>query len=481
VNGYLSVGGLLLAMGSGCAGHAARTLDARHALDARNPTKALELYNEELEVESKAELPEDVSGDNAVLLLDRSLILQQLGDHKLSSRDLEVADKQIEMLDFSRGTTDEIGKYLFSDDTGPYKAPPYEKLMINTMNMVNYLSRGDLSGARIEARRFSVMQDYLKSSESAGNALMGAGSYLAGFVFEKSEEPQTALRYYDEALQYGGFQTLDAAIVRMAARASYRTPRITEVLSRHGVSEAQSPKDEAPADSETPPADATAAPPAPSDTTPPPARAADGAVESQPGEVLVILAFGRVPAKIAERVPIGLALTYASGALSPADHAQANALAAQGLVTWVNYPRLDKPRGGYDVPMFRLGGAVQDLDGVPIDKHSIAAWEESKGTVVASAITRMIARVVAGEAARQATGEGIEGLLVSLATQATLTAADTPDTRSWSTLPARLAFGRVAVPAGKHTVRLTARGQVLEKTLDVPPGGFSVLNLTVLR
>jgi hypothetical protein len=463
----------------GCAGHAARTLEARTALDRRNPERALELYNEELEVESKADLPEDVSGDNALLLLDRSLILQQLGDTKLSSRDLETADKQIEFLDFSRGTTDEIGKYLFSDDTGPYRAPPYEKLMINTMNMVNYLVRGDLNGARIEARRFTVMQDYLKDKESADAALMGAGSYLAGFVFEYSNEPQTALRYYDEALQYGEFRTLDRAIVRLSARASYRTPRITEVLKRAGVADASSggaPASSPPtAGGEGAPSESVPAESVPSTPTIPAPGAEDG-------EVLVILCFGRVPAKKAERVPIGLALTYAAGAISPADHSRANALAAQGLVTWVNYPTLDKARGGYDVPMFQLEGRTQNLDGVPVDKLTIAAWEEAKGTVVASAITRMIARVVAGEAARQATGDdGVGGLLISLATQATLTAADTPDTRSWSTLPARIALGRVRVPAGKHAVRIHARGESLEQTLDVRPGGFEALNLTVLR
>jgi hypothetical protein len=405
----------------------------------------------------------------------------------LSSRDLEVADKQIELLDFKRGTTDEIGKYLFSDDTGPYKAPPYEKLMINTMNLVNYLARGDLNGARIEARRFTVMQDYLKDSDSAGAQMMGPGSYLAGFVFEHSNDPQVALRYYDEALQYGEFRTLDATIVRLAKRASYRTPRITKVLERAGVSQTDTAP---PATPDT--AGVAGSRPDADDTTEPGASAGDSNVaapntattdpNANEGDVLVILCFGRVPAKKAERVPIGLALTYAAGAISPADQARANALAAQGLVTWINYPTLDKARGGYDVPLFQLEGHTEALDGVPIDKHTIAAWEEVKGTVVASAITRMIARIVAGEAARKATGdEGIGGLLVSLLTQATLTAVDTPDTRSWSTLPARIAIGRVRVPAGKHHVMIRARGQTLEKTLDVRPGGWAALNLTVLR
>jgi tetratricopeptide (TPR) repeat protein len=451
----------------GCAGHAARTESARTALDANNPQRALTMLNEQLEVKSSKELPEEVDGDNALLLLDRSSVLQQVGEYQLSSRDLEVADKQVEMLDFSRSTADDIGRYLFSDDTGAYKSPPYEKLLINTMNMVNYLVRGDLNGARIEARRFAVMQKYLSENESASSALLGPGSYLAGFIFEKSGNPQEALRYYDEALAAGDFETLNASIAELATRASYRSPRITEILNQTGGTPASTPTGGTSTQQ-----GAAAVPPAESPT---PAEA------EKPAELLVILCFGRVPAKVAKRVPIGLALTYASGALSPNDHARANSLAAQGLVTWVNYPELEPAKQYREMPLFELNEGQQELDGVPIDQLSVAAWNEGKGAVIASAITRMISRVVAGKAAEKAGGDGGVGLLLSLATQATLTAVDTPDTRSWSTLPGRIALGRVKLPAGKHTLKLSARGQTLKKTIELQPGGWAALPLIVLR
>src|SRR5689334_1517389 len=153
------------------------------------------------------------------------MVLQQLQIYKLSSRDLEVCDKQIEMLDFKRNAVDDIGKYLFSDDTGPYKGPPYEKLMINTMNMVNYLVQGDLQGARVEARRLAVMQKYLKDHDPQ-NALTAPGSYLAGFTFEKSGSYDEALRYYDEALQYGDYGSLAEPVRRLMARSGYASPRL---------------------------------------------------------------------------------------------------------------------------------------------------------------------------------------------------------------------------------------------------------------
>jgi hypothetical protein len=215
-------------------------------------------------------------------------------------------------------------------------------------------------------------------------------------------------------------------------------------------------------------------PPAPPDTE----------AEQQQGELLVIVSYGRVPAKVARRLPIGLALTYASGALSPNDHARANRLAVQGLVTWVNFPELGKARGQYDEPWFRLDGKQLPLEGiVAVDHEAKKAWDDAKGTVIASAITRMIARIAAGEGVRQAAGKdhAVAGILLSLATQATLTATDTPDTRSWATLPARMAFARIRLAPGTRTIQVKARSQHLEQKLTIKPGGFAVVNLTVLE
>ncbi len=429
-----------------CASHSEGTKSARTALDAGQPEAALELYNEKLEVESAKELPKDVGGDNTLLILDRSMILQQLEKYELSSRDLQVADKEIEILDFSHGAIDDIGKYMFSDDTGPYKAPFYEKLLINTQNMVNYLQVADLNGARIEARRLAVMQKYIADHEGAGASLVGPGSYLAGFIFEKSGQPQEALRYYDEALQFEAFASLEPVIVRLGARASYRTPRIQKIL------------------------DAAAA-----NTT---ALASDA---EQSGELLVIVNHGRVPAKAPMRIPIGLALTYASGIISPDDVGRANHLAAQGLVTWVNYPVLAKGKSPV-APKLLVDGQSQPLElALAVDSEARKAWDDARGTLVASAITRLLTRLVAGEATRKAAGGGLLGAVLSLGTQATLTATDVPDTRSWATLPARIAIARVMLPAGPHKLEISASQTLKRTSVDIKPGGWAVVNVTVLR
>jgi uncharacterized protein len=436
----------LVSSGLACASHSDSTKAARSALDAGNPQRALELYNKKLEVESAKELPKNVGGENTLFILDRAMILQQLENYQLSSRDLEVADKQIEVLDFSHGALDDIGKYLFSDDTGPYKSPFYEKLLINTVNMVNYLQAGDLNGARIEARRLAVMQSYIADHEGAGASLIGPGSYLAGFIFEKSGQPQEALRYYDEALQFEAFASLKPVVVRLAAESSYRTPRIRKIL----------------------------------DAAPAKQTALASATEGD-ADLLVIVSNGRVPAKLPERIPIGLALTYASGIISPTDAGRANQLAAQGLVTWVNYPVLAKEKP-YLPPSLAVDGQSYPLElGLAVDSEARKEWDDARGKLVASAITRLVTRLVAGETTRKVAGGGLLGALLGLGAQATLTATDVPDTRSWATLPARIALARFPVPAGPHEIEISASQSLKRVKINPKPGGWAVVNVTVLR
>jgi hypothetical protein len=194
------------------------------------------------------------------------------------------------------------------------------------------------------------------------------------------------------------------------------------------------------------------------------------------------VSYGRVPAKVAKRVPIGLALTYASMFISPANAATANRLAAQGLVTWINYPELGKPKGTYDTPAVSLDGKWVQLEGaLAVDLEAQRAWEEAKGPIMAAAIVRMITRVVAGEALRRSAKDSTVGALLSLGTQAALVAADTPDTRSWETLPARVAIGRIRIPAGKHRMGLFARGAKRDRTITLQANGWAVAGITALR
>ena len=59
--------------------------------------------------------------------------------------------------------------------------PPTEQLVLNAVNMLNYLALGDQPAAAVEARRFSVMREYLESLGLPHQASFG--SYLALLTF----------------------------------------------------------------------------------------------------------------------------------------------------------------------------------------------------------------------------------------------------------------------------------------------------------
>jgi uncharacterized protein len=443
------VGLVAAAAMSGCASHSERLLPVRSAIDAGDTRGAIRLLDREMAVQADGDdLPADLGSDNALFVLDRATLQQSLAQFARSKRDFEVADKAIDMLDLAHDATDSIGQYVFSGSSGKYQAPPYEKLLVNTLDMLNYLELRDLDGARVEARRLAVMQRYVADELHEGdNAVLGLGGLLAGLTFEKSDQIDEALRWYDQALEFAGFDALNDPVRSLLPRGHYRSPRLT------GIEKVDAP------------------------------ALLPSLQDSGDGEILVVLGYGRVPHKIAQRIPIGLALTWHANELAHRDVERANRLAAEGVVTWVSFPTLGPERAGLDAPSCTLDGAALPLEqAVDVTRQVRAEWKKIEGKIIVSAITRLIARTAAGAVVGASAGRNdLLGALLSVGTQATLAALDTPDTRSWETLPARVAIARVRVPAGKHAVRLEARGTVRTVDLDVEKGGWAVVSLMALR
>jgi len=415
---WLPAFAILLLSIAGCSGgHSAGTLGMRTALDEGDPRRALDVLNHQLHTRTDADLPRSMRSSNALLVLDRATIQQSVGQLAASKRDYEAADKAVDALDLAHGTPDVIGRYVFSDSAGRYVAPPHEKLLVNILNLVNYLETNDLSGARIEARRMSVMARFLQEQGRDSSATLAFGSRLAGFAYEKSGNPEESRRYYDDA------------------RAAQLPPQGEDV-----------------------------------------------------GELMVLVGWGRVPHRVAEHVPVGLALTRAAPFLSPDEQDTANRLATQGLVTWVNYPTLAPDiQLGAD-PSIVIDGQRAKLAAVlDVTAEVRADWRRIEGAVMAAALTRTAVRAGIGAAiegiASTSKDKNVRaaGLLLSLVAQITMVAADVPDTRSWETLPARLGLARVRVAPGMHRVVLDARGYHREGTMDVTPGGWRLTSLLALR
>lgn len=440
----------LLTATSGCATYAERTAHGRASVAEGAYDDAVATFNRALGVDDRDERPRRVRSETALLLLERAMVSQAQGYYGASARDLAEADEKLEILDISNDAVGAVGKYVYSDSSTKYHTSPVEKLALNSMNMLNYLAEGDLGGARVEAKRFTVMRDYLTEHEPDAVSAT-AGAYLAGFVFERLGEPDTAIRYYDEALRAGDLMTLAPSLSRLAALTPYRGENVERFLVARS--------------------------------------SGDGKTKPRPGplpaEILTVVSLGRVPVKAPERMPIGAAIglagTYVTGDLDVLGYAATKVLV---------YPELKSTP-----PVFTSAAVVVDGEPAAVDlagdfgAEITAEYEALKPKILGAALSRMIVRAAAAEGARvagQQAGDAGEvlGWVAALATEATLVAFDKPDTRSWTLLPERVFVSRSIVAPGRHVVDVDLSGYLSERRsfdVDVPPGSFAVVVVTPLR
>ncbi|NVB38187.1 hypothetical protein G6O69_10115 [Pseudenhygromyxa sp. WMMC2535] len=447
---------------AGCATYSDKTASMREAVQAGQYEGGLGELNRFIKVKDPLELPDKWKSETALAVLERATLLHAMQRWESSAINFQAAEEQLEFLDLS-SSADEIGRYVFSDSATRYRTTPTEKLSLNAINLINYLARGDLDGARIEAKRFTVMRNYMLDYDP-DHAHGAFGSYLAGFVAEREGNWDSALRYYDEALQEHELPTLAEPIARISKRGSYTTER----LERYGAGVAPpAPDPDAGASEE-------AAGEGAGEAAPPPSSAA---------EILVVVKTGRVPYKVPRRIPIGAAIGLA-GAYITGD----TKVLEYGAFKVVTFPDLE-PAGNL---FTSAGWSIDDVDlqldmvsdlGVEIARE----FETLKPKIIGSAITRMIVRAAAAEGARAAGNQanGAVGLISALAVEGMMVALDKPDTRSWTLLPERVYIGRAKVPPGQHEVKILVDGEGGQELrtvqVNVGEGGYVVVDVTTLR
>ncbi len=433
-----------------CATYSDKTQAMRDAVQAGAYEDGLSEINRFIKTKDPLELPTKWKSETALAVLERATLLHAMHQWDASATNFQAAEEQLEFLDLS-SSADEIGRYIFSDSATHYRTTPSEKLSINAINLINYLVQGDLSGARVEAKRFTVMRNYLLDYDP-DHAYGAFGSYLAGFVAEREGSWDEALRYYDEALQERELSSLHEPLLWLSQRGSYTSER----LQRHtGAVGFQTPGT---ADHST-------------------------AAQVKPAELLVIVKTGRVPYKVPRRIPIGAAIglagAYATGDTTILEHS---------ALKVVVFPDLEPAGNLYSSASWSVDGVDLQLDlvsdlGVEITRE----FDELKPKIIGSAITRMIVRAAAAEGARAAGNQGDSalGLISALAVEGLLVALDKPDTRSWTTLPDRVFIGRVQVPPGEHTLEVVVEGNGGSErhtaSVNVAEGGYAVVDITTLR
>jgi hypothetical protein len=272
-----------------------------------------------------------------------------------------------------------------------------------------------------------------------------------------SNRYEQALQQYELALRDRDYPSLKKVIAKLAACTSYRTDKIKEFLG---------------------------------DKADDISSMSCELTEKKTGTILVIPAVGLAPYKIPKRIPIGAAVVLAGAFLTPMQLSQANDFAVKGMLKWINFATLTQTKPKYRAISVKSDGkAVAAEYGENISALVKRSFDRAKGKLIAAAIVRMIARAVAGaavnKAASSAGSDNGLGLLAQIIVEGAMTAADTPDTRSWVTLPASMFLSRIEVPAGTHKISVLFSGpegkKTITSTVTVAKSGFVVLPVATMQ
>ena len=471
---------LALLFTTGCSTYTDHTRDAQRSIAAGDIERGIGYLNYHLEVEGLDEQPAELSDEKTLFLLERATLLQALGNYKSASRDMIVVDDRMEWVDIQSQNTDAILQFVYSDDTGDYRAPAHERLLLNTMNMINFLADGNGSGARVEARRFDVLQRFFLDDESRAIIpdILGLGNYLAGAAFEASRQYDSAVRFYTTAYAYGTWpETDDERLLDLLSMTGYRggglgemrdqLDSVFEQLEHHSRPDRQSYRD-----------------------------------KHQTGDALFIIQTGMVPYRQAERIGIERALQRSHR--SPYVHIHINAqtneealkLISMGVLNWLNVASLTDaglPPRRSSVVLTTDGRALRLENPIDLASQVEESWEAIANTALAAGISRAVVRAGVGQGTRKATeaaarqSESLQGVssligwLVGTSLQASLAAADTPDTRSWVSLPADIHLVRTQLPEGEQQVDLRVNGRHDGRTVNVDPNRFHLFNFSRVR
>lgn len=104
--------------------------------------------------------------------MDLGAAAQASGDYRTSEKAFRRADRLSRML-YTKSVTNLIEAYQTNDLVIPYRGYPFERVMINLLNSLNYAETGDWTGALVETRKIRLKlegynQDYPKAAAPPG-------------------------------------------------------------------------------------------------------------------------------------------------------------------------------------------------------------------------------------------------------------------------------------------------------------------------
>ena len=144
---------------------------------------------------------DDLYGEKSAFLyhFDEGMLFHYAGKNKESIKHFEQAEQIYEDL-YTKSVTNEAAALVTNDNIRPYRARPFEVLLMYQYQILNYLAIGDLDGALVEVRRAQIASEalYQKDKEKVNDN--GWLRYLSAIVYEMAgEEDDAAIAYLKAA------------------------------------------------------------------------------------------------------------------------------------------------------------------------------------------------------------------------------------------------------------------------------------------
>jgi uncharacterized protein len=393
----LALGALCAVLGTGCAGdYIARTRGYRQAYESYRYPEAEQGFANE--VASGPDI------DRLLALMDEGMVLHAAGKLEESIKVLAQADKLSQQLDFT-SVSEEAKVLISSERERVYRGEDFEKLMISTLQALNYAQLAKDEDALVEVRRVNQRMQTMISDEKKPYEQLAVARYLAAVLWEDQGHADDAFIDYAAANKLtGDLGSLAEPLVRLA-KETQREQALQELRRQYPWAQARP-------------------------------------LGPDEGQILVLLEAGKVPEKTTGNRNGGPSI---------------------GIIAVPVFRDRPWPR---DSQVALDGGPpVRPTTVTSLEQVAKIHLDHRMDSLIARQAGALALRAGIAAGAGAATKSEAVGILTFLA----LSAVNQPDLRSWMSLPAEFQLVRFRVPAGAHRLAVIAGGGLRELEIQVRP------------
>jgi len=389
--------GALVLMVTGCAGdYVGRTKGYREAYESYNYPPAIQGF--------QSEISAGPTIDQLLAMMDEGMVLHAAGKFEESIKVLAEADKLSEKLDFV-SVSEEAKVLISSERERAYRGEDFEKLMISTLQALNYGQLGKDEDALVEVRRVNERMQRMINEEKKPYEQLAVARYLAAVLWEDQNHLDDAFIDYAAANELAGdLGTLAEPLVRLAKQTG-RDEAFKSLQRQYPWVQPQP-------------------------------------LAADEGQVLVVLEAGKAPVKT-------------NGSKTGGPKAEVIAVPVFHDRQWI-----------HDSAVSLDGAApVRPTTVTSLEQVAKIHLDHRIDGLIARQFGALAIRSGIAYGAAKATDSEVVGLLTFLA----LSLANQPDLRSWMSLPAEFQLARFRTPSGVHRLTVVAGGGAREVQVDVRP------------